>query len=489
MPENARIRKLRLQGRRLRYVMDAIMPKMRSRAAVIYIGVLVVVAGLLGSAAFFGTGAQAQTLSAAERAQLQSQYDQLQSEIAQQQAIIDQTRAQEGNFNANITQLNAQIKQAQAQIAAKKLAITKISGQISQKNATINALTGQINAGKQSLASLVRQEAKLDDYTPVEVALGAVDVSDFFSDLDNFASIENKMQGLFTTIKSAQSQTEAEKAQLAAQQNATADAEHTIQTQQSKITVAKTNQQQLLTVAKGTEAQQQQVLATKKAAAQAIYARLFNLRDAQGIEFGTAVKYAQAASAVTGVRPALILAFLSQESDLGKNVGQCLVTNLTTGAGKGKNTGTPFAAVMKTPRDTVPFQAITAALSLDWTTQQVSCPQSVGYGGAMGPAQFIPSTWQLYAPRIAKALGIAGQEPDPWNAQAAIMANALYVADLGGGGGTYTAESNAACHYFSGQGCSASKTIAGYGSSVVAKADAFQADIDCLGNNTTCTGQ
>ena len=181
------------------------------------------------------------------------------------------------------------------------------------------------------------------------------------------------------------------------------------------------------------------------------------------------------------------LAFLSQESDLGKNVGQCLVTDLSTGNGKGKNTGTPFKGVKKAPRDTVPFQAITSALAIDWSAQPVSCPQSVGYGGAMGPAQFIPSTWQLYAPRIGKALGIGGAEPDPWNAQAAIMANALYIADLGAGAGTYTAEKSAACHYFSGQSCGASATINGYGVSVVNKADAFQADIDCLNNNATCT--
>ena len=94
---------------------------------------------------------------------------------------------------------------------------------------------------------------------------------------------------------------ETEKDQLAQQQAATADAEHTIQTKQTQISGAKTNQQQLLAATKGTEAQQQAILAQKQAAAQAIYARLFNLRDASGIEFGTAVKYAQAASTVTGV--------------------------------------------------------------------------------------------------------------------------------------------------------------------------------------------
>jgi len=110
----------------------------------------------------------------------------------------------------------------------------------------------------------------------------------------------------------------------------------------------------------------------------------------------------------------------------------------------------------------------------------VSCPQSVGYGGAMGPAQFIPSTWKLYEKRLVLALGIA--TPDPWSARTAVMAMALYLEDLKADRGTYSAEREAAARYFAG-GNWKTKGALNYAASVLAFADKYQKDIDFLKEN------
>jgi hypothetical protein len=64
------------------------------------------------------------------------------------------------------------------------------------------------------------------------------------------------------------------------------------------------------------------------------------------------------------------------------------------------------------------------------------------------------------------------------------MATALYIADLGAGSGTYTAERNAACKYYSGAACTPGRKPANtfYGDQVIAKAEKFQNDIDFLKN-------
>jgi membrane-bound lytic murein transglycosylase B len=214
---------------------------------------------------------------------------------------------------------------------------------------------------------------------------------------------------------------------------------------------------------------------------------LFPLRDVEGISFGNALNYASAAASATGVRAALILAVLSQESDLGKNVGSCYVTDIATGDGIGKNSGKAFQKVMKAPRDTEPFKRIASTVGKAWGATPVSCPigavysSSRGYGGAMGPSQFIPSTWELYENRLRSALKLGNTTPNPWDAGHAIMATALYLKDLGAAGGAYSAERNAACRYYSGRSCDTrTPTNYKYGNSVVAKAEAFQTNIDFL---------
>ena len=100
----------------------------------------------------------------------------------------------------------------------------------------------------------------------------------------------------------------------------------------------------------------------------------------------------------------------------------------------------------------------------------------------MGPSQFIPSTWQLFAPRIAAAVGVV--TPNPWDPRDAIVATAVYLADLGAGAQTYTSERNAACKYYSGRSCdSRTPSNTPYGNSVVAKATTFQQNIDFLKDN------
>ena len=192
------------------------------------------------------------------------------------------------------------------------------------------------------------------------------------------------------------------------------------------------------------------------------------------IDFGTALTYANQVENKLNVDPAFLLAILTQESNLGANVGQCYLTNPDTGAGVGKNTGTAFANVMSPSRDVPPFLNITGDFSFNAFKTAVSCPiaGAGGYGGAMGPAQFIPSTWELLADRLKNLLGY---EANPWSAQDAFMASGMYLSDLGALGTSASAQSRAACSYYGTKGSSCS-----YSRSVMKLKATIQSNIDLL---------
>ncbi len=129
---------------------------------------------------------------------------------------------------------------------------------------------------------------------------------------------------------------------------------------------------------------------------------------------------------------------------------------------------------MKPTRDVPPFLRITGRLGLDPYKTVVSCPIAgvAGWGGAMGPAQFIASTWALFESRLKSALG---RDSNPWLPEDAFMASSMYLTDLGAVGSSYSGQIKAACKYYGSGGSTCS-----YGRSVIGLRDKIQADIDYL---------
>ena len=432
--------------------------------------------------------AQSNADIAAQEAKLKAEYDELQKDIAKWQQVIKDTQNKAGTIQGDITVLNAKIKEAESAIKQKNIAIGQLSKEITNRNTKITELEGKLDKGKQSLAQMIRKTNEIDDYSLIEVLFANKKVSDFFQDLDTFFSVKRAMYEHFAVVREVKASTEVEKEQLDKKKNQEADAKYEVETKKKTIAKSETEKKQLLAVTKQEEKEYKGVLAEREARAAQIRAALFRLRDTEGISFAEALAYAENASAKTGVRAALILAILTQESDLGKNQGSCLVTDIVSGNGVGKNTGSPFEQIMKAPRDTEPFKAITDRLGRDWKLTPVSCPPGAvykvgrGFGGGMGPSQFIPSTWEIVKGSVAPLAGVTADKLDPWNPEHSFMATGVYMSNRGAGGGGYTAERNAACRYYSGAACTPGRVPANvfYGDQVMAKAESIQDNIDFL---------
>ncbi len=415
-------------------------------------------------------------LTPQQEAQLRKELAQIEEEARVLNESLKQQQSQTATISRDISVLTNQVKQAELVIQKKNIEIKNLMSGIELKEQTINQLEEKINRSKKNLIDLMRKTNEADNMSLPEILLGNETLSDFFVEFDEFTVVERQLNDLIDEVKVIQEQNEKEKQELQIKQNKEQDVKAEIEQDKRTVTIKKQEKAGLLSISKQTEANYQTVIQQKNAKAASIRAQLFKLRDQEGISFGDAVKYANKASKFTGVRAAFILGILKQESNLGVNVGQCYLSNTETGAGIGKNTGTPFAKVMKPDRDVTPFLTITRALGLDPYQTPVSCPLSVGYGGAMGPSQFIPSTWIGYAARVATTLGISAA--NPWLPEHAFMATGLFVKDLGAAAGGYSAEQQAAARYYAG-GAWATLGL-GYANSVLSHAATFQEQLNFL---------
>lgn len=393
--------------------------------------------------------------------------------LAKLQAQLATQKAKSGSLQKDVNNLIAQINGAQAKIRAKISQIGTLSAEIVKKNKAINDLSSELDRQRSSMAQLIKRTNELDEKGATYVLLSSQSVTKFYEDLDTFSSIKRSLYASVNKVKQIKALTQDEKSELEDKQAQAVDAKNALLSEKNKLDQSQKQVKNLLDTSKTEEQRVASSVAEQQKKVAAIRSKLFSFAGGatKSIPFAQAYEYAEAASKKTGVRTAFILAILTQESNLGKNVGTC------------NRAGDPpsksWLNIMKPSRDIEPFKRITAALGLDPNTTPVSCPiAGGGYGGAMGPAQFIPSTWETIQNEIASDLGVS--VANPWRAEDAIMASAVYLKGRGAVGGESN-ERNAACRYYSGRSCDGKKPANSfYGNNVMAIARSVQADIDYL---------
>lgn len=393
---------------------------------------------------------------------------------------LDKTEAEKKTLQNKISNLNKQIKNLNYQINQSNLIIKDLKFQIGDTEFSIENTSIKIEESKEKLANILQSIYKEGQKPVVEVLLSENNLSGFFDNLVSLEILNTKSKEFLQNIKILKFNLENQKNSLDTEKG---DLEKIVEIQTGQISKSNQTKKEQEYYLGLTEQEYQKQLKEKEEVdlkASEIRARIFELMSVSESEaptFGEAYEIAKYVESITGVRPAFLLAILTQESNLGKNVGQCYLKNTTTGAGIVIRTGSSLAKVMRpgppysTTIDVPYFMEITASVGRDPLNTPVSCPMSYGWGGAMGPAQFMPTTWKNYKERLKEILGRPG---DPWNIKDAFLASGLYLKSLGGA----TNEFSAAMHYFS--GASWTKNEEFYGRSVLSMAAGFQEDIDAL---------
>ncbi len=420
-----------------------------------------------------------QNLSTADcQAMLQKCANYYDAQSAQIAADLSKTAAQKNTLQGAVSALKKKITGLEAQIKQGTLLVKDLTLKINDTQSSIDKTSSSIENSQNQIATILRAIYE-EDQKPSFVVLLEGNLSDFFSNVTYLESLNSKVSDLLESTTNLKAYLENQKVKIDTEKD---QVQKTLQIQSQQKAENEKNKQQQDSLLKLTEAQyqsQQKEKATADKNAAAIKARIFDLIGvSKAPTFGEALEIAKYVSGVTGVRPALLLAILTQESSLGKNVGQCYVTDYDTGSGTNLQ-GSPKQRVMN-PKTIPSFLNLTQSLGMNASKTPVSCwiplysgGVPYGWGGAMGPAQFIASTWNLYDNRVAD---IVGTTANPWNIRHAFLASGLLLKD----NGALTSESGAAARYYCGGNATRSECKA-YANSVLRYAAGYEADIKAIG--------
>lgn len=405
------------------------------------------------------------------RAQLEAELVRIEAQIEKESAVIQEKQRQSTTLERDIAILDAQISKSKLEIKARDITIANLNDNINEHSEIIGVLSQKLDEEKQSLSELLRRVGELDEQSLVEVLLSYDKLSDFFSNFDSFESIQRELQASFNEIKGNKTKTEKEKEDLNGRKSEQVQLRAIQELERKRIEQQEASKKNLLKVTKGEEKKYQTVLAERKKNAAAIRSQLFLLQGSPSIPFEKAVQYADIAYKATGVRPAFLLGIISEESELGANVG---TGNWRTDLYECyKRIGYPSSA----EKQKTAFMQITGELGLNPDSLPVSKAPYYGCGGAMGPAQFMPTTWQLYKDQIGQMTGHG--TPSPWDPLDAFIGSALLLKDNGATSGGASAERRAALRYLAGSNWNKS-AYSFYGDDVMALAQKYQEQIDII---------
>lgn len=384
----------------------------------------------------------------------------LTQQIDSLRSSLRQTRTEERSIEQQIRLYDQEIRQTELSLQRSQDAIEELQEESQKIQEQVTVFESDIAHTQRVIAEFLRVIAQRDEIPPYTFVFSGESFSQLADDMTATEKIERQLADRIASLRALESDLAQQRKALEEKQTLEAEAQRVLVLEKDELGLKRDLQAQLLAETKNkNQAVANRIIETEKDAAR-IRTQLYLLADlGRSLPFGDAYALTKPIGEKTGIRPALLLAVLQKESRLGALVG----------------TGT--WRIDMHPRDWPAFMQITAELGLDPDHTPVSRKPSYGWGGAMGPAQFLPTTWFSYKDRIAQLTG--NGPPSPWVIQDAFAAAALKLAVGGADAKTADAEWKAAMLYFAGGNWN-NPAYAFYGDAVEALAAVFQEQIDIL---------
>ena len=375
--------------------------------------------------------------------------------IAEDEKELEAAKKQKKTLQNELWIIGQEVKKINLEIKESNLVINGLETEINDANNKIVKIDEKIETQKVLIAATIRNLYETSDKSFLEIILAQSEIVDFFEEMKALEDIQRLLKESLDAIKSLKIDLGNKIEVLEEKQEDLSQTKRLQEFQKVSLGQKKKENDNLLKETQGKEILFQNLINKSQKDIGAIRAQIRYLEQS-GITAEDAVKFAKLAAVGAGIRPAFLLALLEWETGLGRNVGRCYLKDPVTATGINILTGATINRVMKPmglsgrKGDVDDFIVITRELGFDPFSTPISCPQKgvVGYGGAMGPAQFIPTTWVGYKAEVARITG--NNPPNPWNIEDAFTASAIKLARSGATAKTREAEIAAAKAYYSG---------------------------------------
>lgn len=328
----------------------------------------------------------------------------------------DETSAETAVIAAKIGALTAELHKAEIELEKTQLTIQQVQTESEQAAADMEQIEQQVVDKRQQLRGLVRLLHEKEQESFLAMLLRSGSISEALAERSAYEELQQRTVNAMHDLRQQIEELEEKQAEFEQQKTDLSGLQNLQQIQQSDIAVRKADQQEFLIASQDEKLEYENLIAEAKQARAEIEQHIFTLKDAGkgvNVTLTEATDMAKLAQKLTGVRPELLMAVLKVESRLGESIG----------TGKFPDDMHPGS------RDA--FLRITSRLGLDPNTAPISArPKSFsGWGGAMGPAQVMPATWEAIESRVASLLG--KPSANPYELTDAFVATAVLLSDRG----------------------------------------------------------
>jgi len=392
-------------------------------------------------------------LALAENSEIDAQA--IEEKIDQLNDKIEAETEKKESIASQLEKISNNIATTKAEISRTEKILSEYDVEIAQKERTIGLIEENIAKYKKQLADFLRIYRRAGLEINFVFIDKSADIGNYFSLISSYEKIQEKIKISIDNVHQEKEALEQERDIIDAKKQDVYEIFQMQQEQKRALEYEEAKKDYMLGVAEG----KLKDLTDERSELRRQLDALQSLGNPINLE--NAIKTAEWVESKTKVRAAFLLGVLRVESNMGQNVG-----------------GGRYKTDMH-PSQQETFKSICKDLGYDPKDRPVSkrvCynPKAKdgcgGWGGAMGPAQFMPTTWIGYVSKIKSLTG--NKKADPWDLKDAMVAMGLKLSQVSGvTSGKRSAEKQAASMYLAGGNW---QNYTWYGDRVLYYADGFE---------------